>query len=68
MNALISELKKENEDFEFYPTTDEIIFALIKNIKGLEYSKKGYYSKRFDFNSFLDIGAGNGKVLKAINF
>ena len=67
MNALISELKKENEDFEFYPTTDEIIFALIKNIKNLEYSKSGYYSKRFDFNSFLDIGAGNGKVLKAIN-
>ena len=59
-SALVEELKAQNEDFEFYPTTDEIIIALIKNIKEL----KDNYD--FSFRSILDIGAGNGKVLTAI--
>jgi hypothetical protein len=63
MNALVSELKEKKEDFEFYPTTDEIIFSIIKNIKKLQDD----YNYSFNFHSILDIGAGSGKVLKAIN-
>ena len=53
MKNLISEIKENNQDFEFYPTTDEII-------------EKFYYSleeKNFDL---LEIGCGNGKVFKTI--
>jgi len=62
-NALIEELKTQNEDFEFYPTTDEIIIALVKNIKKLDDNSNHY---DFSFRSILDIGAGNGKVLSAV--
>lgn len=47
-------IKQENQDFELYPTTDEIIyefyFDLILNMESRE---------RF---SLLDIGAGTGKI------
>lgn len=65
MHALIADIKKKNEDFEFYPTTDEIIFSLIKDIKRLKNTHEYKYDCNFD--SILDIGAGNGKVLKAID-
>lgn len=57
MTKLLAQLKSEGQDFEFYPTTDEIISALIRSIGRTE---------RNGFHSFLDIGAGNGKVLKAV--
>lgn len=60
-SALVSLLAAGGQDFEFYPTTDEIISALIKDIKRL--GEKNY-SRSYD--SALDIGAGNGKVLKAL--
>lgn len=63
MNALITHLRETEQDFEFYPTTDEIIGRLIRDIKGLR------YENRFEFReprSFLDIGAGHGKVLRAV--
>lgn len=55
---LITQLKEADQDFEFYPTTNEIIRRLVSNLK----------ASRYDFHrrSMLDIGAGNGKVLKAI--
>lgn len=33
MNAIIRELKEKNEDYEFYPTTREIIEAMYWDIK-----------------------------------
>ena len=54
MNSLIAELKENDQDFEFYPTTAEIINRVCRDIKG-EYRNR--------CNSILDIGAGNGKVL-----
>jgi predicted RNA methylase len=57
---LIQQLKDAGEDHEFYPTTNEIISFVVKDIKhenGDNYRHLG---------SVLDIGAGNGKVLKAI--
>ncbi len=60
MNQLITQVKNAGQDFEFYPTTNEIIFALIKDIK------KSYYEHNRNGLKFLDIGAGSGKVLDAV--
>jgi len=61
---LIDTLKSKHEDFEFYPTTTEIINDIIKDINLLH--DRCYHYNAFKFASILDIGAGNGKVLKAI--
>lgn len=58
---IIQTLKEANQDHEFYATTNEIIAAVVRDIKrhsSSHYSVKG--------QSLLDIGAGNGKVLNAI--
>ena len=47
-NQIVESIKQENQDFEFYPTTDEIINAIKVNLYGY---------------SILDIGAGNGATL-----
>lgn len=60
--SLIAELKSEGEDFEFYPTTDEIMAAVSRDMT----RRANEHYSRSNINSFLDIGAGNGKVLKAI--
>ena len=58
--SLVTELKNENEDFEWYPTTNEIIEAMYWDIKGPD--------SNGDKNiSFLDIGAGNGKIYTKFN-
>lgn len=66
MRAIIAKLKDNKEDFELYPTTDEIIFKMVKDIRSREGSYKQYHN-RFRFESILDIGAGTGKVLKMVN-
>lgn len=63
MTNLISEIKENNQDFEFYPTTNEIIQKLLNDLEE-EFKEHGW--NRNDLNSFLDIGAGNGKVLNSI--
>ena len=59
---MVLRLKQAGEDYEFYPSTDEIIRAfvgdLIPKIRG------NYGEPRIA--SLLDIGAGNGKVLRAV--
>ncbi len=62
MTNLINRIKEEDQDFEFYPTTNEIIQKLLNDLEN-EFEKYGW---RNDLNSFLDIGSGNGKVLNAI--
>lgn len=54
MKNLIQTLKEVGQDQEFYPTTNEIIFALA--------GKLGTHSKI----SILEVGAGNGKVFKKL--
>ncbi len=76
---LIATLQAHNQDFEFYPTTDEIIRALIKDLKRPLTKKeesaygrgetfynhdKGRYER--SYSAILDIGAGHGKVLRAL--
>jgi SAM-dependent methyltransferase len=60
MKKLIDELKKENQDYEFYPTTKEICFKVSQDIKS---NTDGYSSRNIDI---LDIGCGNGNALKLI--
>lgn len=56
--AIISKLKANNQDFEFYPTTSEIIH-IVKN--RMEKAENGN-----SYKSVLDCGAGNGKTLEAL--
>jgi len=65
---LIREIKAKNEDFEFYPTTKEIIEAFYWDIKKDDicpFKKDGSYHKDSSI-SLLDIGAGNAKLFKTI--
>ena len=62
INALIENLKEQGQDFEFYPTTDEIIDKIVPAILDCYNNDRSYY---YNFN-ILDIGAGNAGVLKKI--
>lgn len=55
--ATLKKVQEANEDFEWYPTTNSILNKLSNHI---EARKLNSWSK---FDSILDIGAGNGKVL-----
>ena len=55
INGLIKEIKASNQDFEFYPTTNEIIDLIRTDLK--EPYEEGI------FKSVLDCGAGNGQTL-----
>ena len=52
MKDLLSNLKEKNQDWEFYPTTDEII----NKINSLKLG-----------GSILDIGCGNGQTLQKLD-
>lgn len=62
MHALVERLCANGQDLEFYPTTDEIIAALVRDIKRQD-ANHGFHG---NYRSVLDIGAGNGKVLLAL--
>lgn len=66
-HALIQSLKADGEDFEFYPTTDEIIAAMLADFAKFRSEKWGHDYRRGEWRStaILDIGAGHGKVLDA---
>jgi len=55
MKKIVKVLKENNEDFEWYPTKNEIIKRLFKDLR----NNNSHYS-------ILDIGAGNGKVLNKL--
>lgn len=57
MNALVAELKDNQQDFEWYPTTDEIIEAIKNDLENQKLDGK---------YSVLDCGAGDGRVLNAL--
>lgn len=62
-NSQLSTIQEAKEDFEWYPTANEQIECL-KNCLKADLDKARNY--RDSYESFLDIGAGNGKVLDAI--
>lgn len=53
---LIEQLKGANQDHEWYPTTNEILSEVSRNLQ----ASKPYFQDKY---SILDIGAGNGKAL-----
>lgn len=53
----ITELKNENQDFEWYPTTKEILKTISKDIKTIGSNQ---------FFSIMDIGAGNGNIFSVL--
>jgi hypothetical protein len=53
MNALLQQVKAAGEDFEWYPTTEEMIAAVARRIPT-------------SAGSIMDIGAGDGRVLLAL--
>lgn len=59
-SSQLKQVKSAAEDFEWYPTTNEIIAALKNDIE------KESQERYRNFDSFLDIGAGNGKVIDAV--
>lgn len=56
-SSIVATLKSDNADFQWYPTTDEIIRAI-----------KADMEEEFFFSapSVLDCGAGDGRVLQAL--
>mgnify|MGYP000928682419 FL=1 len=58
---LIQENINNGTDFEFYPTTREIIEAMYWDINGPLKSEKDYRAEAQRI-SLLDIGAGNCKL------
>lgn len=65
---LVAQVIQAEQDFEFYPTTNEIIRALCRDLgfhKNLN-QHGNYFPTRNGPTSILDIGAGNGKVLLAL--
>ena len=57
MNKLIEQLKESGQDFEFYPTTKEMVRTIFEHRRhGYEDSHRGYHIT--DFGNVLDIGCG----------
>lgn len=72
--TIVANLKQNGQDFEFYPTTNEILEAMFWDIKSHKRNfwfkdentieNKGYDAEyEFQSVSILDIGAGNCKLL-----
>jgi hypothetical protein len=59
MNHIIRDLKRLEEDFEFYPTTDEIIHSIQTDIN----QQFAGFNNSVESYSLLDCGAGDGRVL-----
>lgn len=59
--TLVKNLKASSEDFEYYPTTDEIISVIRRDI--LSTCGRNH---RYRKHTFLDVGAGNGQTMMKI--
>lgn len=60
-NLSLRSVQEASEDYEWYPTTKEIIEALKGDLEAIHEQ-----NWRARTQKFLDIGAGDGRVLKAI--
>lgn len=60
---MLLDLKESNQDFEWYPTTREIIAAMVRDYRKI----KGVRHDEAAIQSLLDIGAGNGSVFDIVN-
>ena len=60
--AVVRQLKQDEQDLEWFPTTKEIIAKVAYSLM----SHLGCYSDAIRTPSLLDIGAGDGRVLLAV--
>lgn len=58
----VEQLKQLGEDFEWYPTTAEMIQVIVDDI--CKFDRQHYYRGRAF--QFMDVGAGDGRVLAAV--
>lgn len=64
VSLMIDEMKDAGQDFEWYPTTQEIIDAVAVDLyRQIDKNGKGF---RFIPSSILDVGAGDGRVLTSL--
>lgn len=69
---IIAKLKESDQDFEWYPTTDEILNRINSDLK-LEYNTRDFNSitNELEYSNgrvnILDCGAGDGRSLKALS-
>jgi hypothetical protein len=59
----VAALKQAGEDAEFYPSSDEIILKVVSDMCVV---LDEFHYSRNEMKSVMDIGAGDGRVLKAI--
>lgn len=64
-NQIVEALKETGEDFEWYPTTQEIVDRLASRI----FKKRSYGHGEFEceYHSVLDIGCGNGSFFEKLD-
>ncbi|MBQ3800693.1 MAG: hypothetical protein II837_10390, partial [Treponema sp.] len=62
---IVETLKANGEDFEWYPTTQEIVDRLAVKIFSKREWGEGEYE--CDYGSVLDIGCGNGSFFEKID-
>lgn len=58
---MISCIKEAGQDFEWYPTTEEMLRIVADNINATERNISHHYRETLD--GILDIGAGDGRAL-----
>lgn len=65
VSKIVETLKAGGEDFEWYPTTQEIVDCLAERI----FTESSYRPGEFscDYSSVLDIGCGNGSFFEKID-
>jgi hypothetical protein len=62
---VVKDLRNKGEDYEWYPTTNEILMDLHNDIR---HNKLGYHGKpEHQSITLLDIGAGNCKLFDTFN-
>ena len=57
VNSLIQKAKEENQDYEWFPTTQEIVNEIVADIE----NRYSYYD---NVTRLLDIGCGNGSFFE----
>ena len=62
MSALIQSIQDADQDFEWYPTTDEMLRVVANSIKATAWNVP--HRHRDALVGILDIGAGDGRALR----
>ena len=63
--SIIQDLKNTDQDFEWYRTTSKQIQVVTNDIKEID-KDFGFSNRRYEKVKVMDIGAGDGRVLQAI--